>query len=355
VPRAILLPSERERQQIFHWLERVSSYTAWRRIVDYYAAWAAATHASLRAAEALGHGDDTTLSQTEYALIAKDLTHLEDMLARMRQGDKTLFQFNRYGHGAMHSRMLNHWSVMLDRIRYGENGIRPQTPLWEPFTDALTALCEAWGECGPHVLETRDHTTGRTHYGAWLRAALVTMPFPDRLGPVLDPVANTFIETHDRVPCAGIWEPITVERAATTSWRSLFRRSPLPKAPFRIAGAMNYLREGAMAPRLTVETTDDSMGIDTTWRLLWQDERYQDGTIPEQEAQYRFAAPLPPPARRPVVSASGEYDWTASGFIAHASGIWMAAHDLTIQITIQKGETLPLHQGSSVRWLLAQA
>jgi hypothetical protein len=33
--------------------------------------------------------------------------------------------------------------------------------------------------------------------------------------------------------------------------------------------------------------------LHTNWRLLWQDDRYADGIIPEDEVYYRFTKPTP--------------------------------------------------------------
>nr|WP_167761369.1 Imm71 family immunity protein [Duganella callida] len=46
-----LLPSELERQQIFYWLKRISSVTAWLRIFSYFQAWARAVEDSVRVAD----------------------------------------------------------------------------------------------------------------------------------------------------------------------------------------------------------------------------------------------------------------------------------------------------------------
>jgi hypothetical protein len=55
----VKLPSELERQQIFYWLKKLSSLTAWRRIFEYYQAWAEVTEKSVRQADNNGIGDDT--------------------------------------------------------------------------------------------------------------------------------------------------------------------------------------------------------------------------------------------------------------------------------------------------------
>jgi hypothetical protein len=71
---------------------------------------------------------------------------------------------------------------------------------------------------------------------------------------------------------------------------------------------MNYLHGGAIARQATqlfkvsvsdpnYYTAHNGFGFevkDVTWRLLWRDDRYEDGTIPEEEKDYLFVEPSPP-------------------------------------------------------------
>jgi hypothetical protein len=49
-------------------------------------------------------------------------------------------------------------------------------------------------------------------------------------------------------------------------------------------GCMNYLLAGTSAPQYQDGERDKPMPV--TWRLVWKDERYLDGTIPEEEKDY---------------------------------------------------------------------
>ncbi|WP_229211340.1 MULTISPECIES: Imm71 family immunity protein [unclassified Duganella] len=348
---AAMLPSDFERQQIFYWLRRVSSVTAWRRLFEFYRAWATATENSLREADEHGWGQETSLPQSEYALILKCLAHCEEGVSRLEKGDKRVFKFDANGEFAMARRMLSHWTQMLERIELGENGIKENTPLWAEFCEALISLGQAWGECAMHILEPRYlGEPGLTLYGAWLQAELKTMPFPQKLMQVPDPIDNTFVRTNDYTPCSGIWEPVDVPKP---SLLSLITRAPKPQPPFKLVGAMNYLHGGSKAPRIMVETASDNIDLDTTWRLLWRDDRYTDGTVPEEEAHYRFNKPdaVLPPA--PLIWVPKETIWAESGAVTQVAGKWLVETDLSASVTLQKGEKLPLHQGLEVRWVLA--
>ena len=285
----IKLPSAYERQQIFYWLQQISSVTAWRRILSYFDAWALATKNSLLVAEEQGWADKTSLSHSEYTLILKCLAHCETGVLRLSKGDKRVFKFDANGEFAMAERMLTHWAEMRSRIEIGESRVNPYVPLWEPFCKALDALSGAWSECAPDVLESRFlEDAAPTVYGQVLVRILQTTPFPPTLQSLPDPLDNTFVRTGRAVPCSGIWEPINVAKVEKTGMRSIFMPATNPQAPFEIAGTMNYLHGGSNAPQVALVTADDFLEIDITWRLLWRDDRYQDGSVPAIESGYRF-------------------------------------------------------------------
>lgn len=51
-------------------------------------------------------------------------------------------------------------------------------------------------------------------------------------------------------------------------------------------GCPNYFLNGAIATQYKLEGTDN--WYDVKWRLIWEDKRYLDGTIPEEEKAYIF-------------------------------------------------------------------
>lgn len=287
------LPSAFERQQIFYCLQKVSSVTAWRRIFEYYKKCAEIAENSWRLANEQGWGDRTGLPQSDYVLILTGLAHCEKGLARLGKGDKRVFKFDANGEFAKARRVLFHWAEMTTCIEEGENWIdEKHTPLWADFNVAITAACQAWQECARDMLEPRYlGEPAQTLYGEWLKEQLEILPFPDELAPVPHPIDNKFVKTNAYTPCSGIWEPIEVSSTSKTSLMSMFKKTPQPQSPFKIAGAMNYLHAGSSAPKITVETANDSIDLDTTWRLLWRDDRYNDGSIPKEEAHYRFIRP----------------------------------------------------------------
>lgn len=285
-----MLPTDIERAQIFFWLKKVSSATAWRRIFEFYRVWTVSAENSLRVADENGWAGKTAIPTSDYLLILKGLSHCEDGVIQLSKGDKRVFKFDANGKFAMARRILFHWAEMTTRIEQGENIIdENHTPFWVEFCETLTSACQAWQECAQHVLEPRYlDEPGLTLYGDWLRNELALLHFPENLLAPPDPSDNIFIKTGDIIPSSGIWEPVDEKKTPLTR---IFNRAVAPIPPFNPVGAMNYLHGGSQAPRITVETETDNIDFDTTWRLLWSDERYLDEEIPIEEKSYRFNEP----------------------------------------------------------------
>lgn len=286
----IMLPTDIERAQIFFWLKKVSSATAWRRIFEFYRVWTVSAENSLRVADENGWAGKTAIPTSDYLLILKGLSHCEDGVIQLSKGDKRVFKFDANGKFAMARRILFHWAEMTTRIEQRENIIdENHTPFWIEFCETLTSACQAWQECAQHVLEPRYlDEPGLTLYGDWLRNELALLHFPENLPAPPDPSDNIFIKTGDIIPSSGIWEPVDEKK---TPLSRIFNRAAPPIPPFNPVGAMNYLHGGSQAPRITVETETDNIDFDTTWRLLWSDERYLDEEIPIEEKSYRFNQP----------------------------------------------------------------
>jgi hypothetical protein len=137
-------------------------------------------------------------------------------------------------------------------VEIGENGIHARTPLWAECCQAVEALAHAWRKCAMLIAERRDHATAaRPPLGRWLQEELAQTPWPDLLDAVPDPSDGIFLCTYAAIPFSGRWEPI--DGAAPPLLRFLFR-TPTPRPPFRVAGAMSYLHGGTIAPHITIET-----------------------------------------------------------------------------------------------------
>ncbi|PRH13335.1 Imm72 family immunity protein [Burkholderia gladioli] len=76
------------------------------------------------------------------------------------------------------------------------------------------------------------------------------------------------VSSGEEIPVEGIWEP----------W-----------FPGDEVGCPSYFLKGSVAHTYLLEGTNDEYAV--RWRLLWEDTRYRDGSIPEEESTY-FPQPV---------------------------------------------------------------
>ncbi|TWI69236.1 immunity protein 72 of polymorphic toxin system [Pseudoduganella lurida] len=278
---------------MFHWLQKLSSITAWRRILVLYRAWLAVADRSIRKADELGYSDGTGIHRSEVVAIRDGLQPLEKAVARLGAGDRTVLQFDRYSDLEIASRPLFHAVTRQNRIDEGENGIdEHHTPFWFEYRGALAAVSEAWFECSSRIIAPhRLQGTGAIPFSPDLEHYLDTVPLPSELPSVPDPAEPLFVYTGRVPPCSGIWEPVAVPPRKLTLRSLLLIAPPPPPPPFCVVGAMHYLHGGLVAPHAPVSTGEEIDCVDVAWRLLWRDERYRDGSVPATESSYRFAFP----------------------------------------------------------------
>nr|GEU28504.1 hypothetical protein [Tanacetum cinerariifolium] len=153
------------------------------------------------------------------------------------------------------------------------------------------------------------------------------MSFPKPLDSVPDPVENIFLRTGENTPYSGVWEPVKVPKKSLIS---LITGTPKPQPPFEIEGTMNYLHAGSKAPQVEVRAEDKSAVFNTTWRLIWADDRYIDGTIPDEEATYRFNTMNDGLMLTAVAVRQKEIVWAYSGSVSEVTGRWLVESDLAV-------------------------
>ena len=357
VPTGTALPNELERKQIFYALKRWTSYTAWKRILDFYQAWSAIAEESLREASARGLEEKTGIHESKLVLILKGLANLDEAVSRLRQGDKRIFKYASYAELVQAYRPLDHETERLWRLADGDIGInRDATPLWDEYALTVGQLAQAWSECSPNAIQPSFDgavkTVARTFLNDHLKAELERMTFPDPLPMVPDPTESPLVRTGRVIEHSGIWEPVDAPAPKSIN---LFKPSP-PKGPFPVVGTMAYLHGGTAAPNMASHGTHGK-GEPTTWRQLWRDDRYEGGAIPEEEKRYVFLQPaVSGEVNSPARSAPATSLTVAeSGQKAPFGGRWLVEDDLHASVEVAVGEELPLHEGRKVRWTLAVA
>ncbi|WP_292934429.1 Imm72 family immunity protein [Noviherbaspirillum sp.] len=141
--------------------------------------------------------------------------------------------------------------------------------------------------------------------------------FPYQLPDVPQPTKIT-VDTGKEIPVDGIWEPEWIDPAVkknkVVTLRSLFTSVEPDNLQ---KGCMNYLVAGTIAPPYQDGMQKPVMPV--RWRLIWQDTRYTDGTIPDEEKEYL----APAPERRPNEMDSGVLRATA-GEECPRAGYWQS-------------------------------
>jgi len=284
-------PDERARRQRFYALKRWSSYTAWNRILALFQVWADHAEASVLESIAKNLESKSSVREDDYASILKGVARCDEGVRRLRAGDKRVFRCDVNGHFAIAAkRALAHWGRRLGPTGLIETGgilvNADHTPHWHAFERAAIELMRAWDECAlpilePHGTGAATHAAAATHVDGppqWVPR----LAFPEPLPAVPDPAKAVLVGSGRIVRHSGIWEPVD---APAPKLIRLFWPRP-PKGPLPIVGPMAYLHAGACAPHKARQGDID--GGPCTWRLLWRDQRYEDGSIPEEERHYEF-------------------------------------------------------------------
>ncbi|OLK76486.1 Imm71 family immunity protein [Xanthomonas oryzae] len=353
-PEGLKLPNELERRQMFYQLKKESSFTAWNRMLELYQAWADVTEESVRQADAQGWLEKSGIKELDYVGILKGLAHQEEGVRRLRKGDKRVFKFDANGEFVMANRQVSHWIELMWRIEIGDSLIKEEmTPLWHEFSECLEKMRHLGNEIWADIIEGRYFEDPAPNiYGRWFQENVSKMHFPPVIPDVPDPVENTLVATGSRIPCSGIWEPVDAPKPKKFS---LFSKPDVPSGFLPYIAAMNYLHGGSAAPKARQETQAGSVHPDVVWRLIWRDDRYEDGTIPDEEAGYVFMQPDDPAA---VVAASDQPQRkqvsAMSGQRASQAGRWLVMDDLNAAAQFNAGDELPLHEGRKVQWVLAE-
>lgn len=364
-PESGRLPSEIERRQIFHSLKRWSSYTAWHRILALYQAWVDAMEKTVSRCEDLPadspqyqHYKQVGLGTDSFVSSLKGLADVDEGVARLKRGDKRVFKYASYGEFFRGAQPLQTWNHFINHFVKSDGWpLQPELiPHWLELELAREQVSSAWGECGQHVLQQAQDGTieraTRTFLNEYLKADLDRITFPHPLPEVPNHPETVLVHSGNLVKQSGIWEPVD---APAPKLISLFKPSP-PQGPFPIVGTMAYLHAGTEAPNMASYGEID--GERCTWRLLWRDTRYEDGTIPEEEQHYIFLKPeasTQTTLAQPTTVYASSMTLVESGWPAPATGRWLVEDDLCASVDLNAGEVLPLHQGRSVRWILAAA
>ncbi len=263
-PAPFAQPPERDRQALFWWLKRNTSYTAVEHNAKLWDAFAAKFEQWLRAQPEPREHDIDSMKYILDTQIA-----YEQGLALLRRGDRSAW---RYQLAKLYTNLLtrrNDWFAPTPELNASMSG-HPTDLVARYFKahEATTAIpWDAWYD-----------GMGRPHDSA--RQLLMSLPFDTSLPT---PRWEVSFSPGKNAPKDGIYEQVDQTG--------------------HIVGGMAYFIKGMKsAPESWLEFGPNATNKDTNeylWRLIWEDTRYKDGSIPDEERLYPTPSdsiqPAPPP------------------------------------------------------------
>ena len=303
-------PDERDRRALFWWLKRNTSYTAiarngelWSQFVAEYESWLRSQDDPYEHyVEAFKYALDTQISYRRG-------------LERLRRGDRSAFN-------------CASSEGLLGRLYTGSVGRRLE---WNPPVEAIAAedrLPESMLRAYFKAHESAMACARTTSYRGMgfpvgsARTLLAALPFDTALP---EPRWDISFAPGKRAPKDGIYEMVNLDG--------------------HIVGSLQHFIKGEEArPDDFVEFGPDAGNEHAKsffWRLLWEDTRYKDGTLPEEEGSYptpeqSVAAARPAPEPRRIRCEGGEP--------CPQGGWWFTPAKADSRRHFQEGELMPNFQ-----------
>lgn len=312
-----------DRRRLFWSLKRSTSYSAWLRCRQRYSVFVDLMERQCRE-EPLGRMPPRRLAEkiagveeliAEGVLLPSDRNGMEDHyvtkwtaqdyaeamrglalydkgLARLKQGDRSVFLHNSQGaledayfcadrayqiyylggpkggdgmefHGKYVAAMMAALKWAVDNGHFAAGGL--QRSMADLSSAVWTETRYIQPSSGPRelLLGTRDELMRDT---AHLKEPLPNVP---------EPTTDDLVYTGQPCPAFGIYEPLVKD------------------------GVMTYMCQGERALRYGEPQHAPGAGIKVLWRLLWKDDRYVDGRIPDEEVNY-YPEPVRPPDFSPL-------------------------------------------------------
>ncbi|WP_005032244.1 Imm72 family immunity protein [Holophaga foetida] len=265
--------SEYDLRKIFWLLKRYTSLGLWQKIGEVHK-----TFFDLVEHEIQNHpqNDPDSMLVNLYRYALNDQIRFERGLKRLSQGDRSVLRQNPEG-DLYHSGAASNYVIQLDTFDCTPDG-------WPRLEEPGKAADRAFHG----VIYEPGEDQPAAYYSTWLllpqNLPKHAFPNPLPLVPAL-PARPILVKTGQQVPVDGIYEP---EGEGT---------------------CMNYLLGGTIAPKVLREYGEltreylgageyamlpDTETIPTTWHLIWEDHRYEDGTVPEEEKDYFLPMPGTP-------------------------------------------------------------
>jgi Immunity protein 72 len=330
-------PNKQDRLAAFYWLKRNSSYIyaeyvieRCKKVTTKYEVW-------LRKQD---DPRDSLVSVLKY-LLDSQIYGVKGLDA-LRRGDKSVFD-GKSSEGWLTKVPLNYQ-------------LAARQPEWEGRTEFYEYVTENAREGGAALAAwmSEYYEVFRLDWPGYQRTLgyknRTSTPTPAdqlvmRLGDLAqlpEPQWNISMGSGKPAPCNGIYETVNAQGHI-------------------IGGGMTYYLKG--------ETCDDyeipEYGPDASttkeikqgfwYRLLWEDTRYKDGTIPDEEKLYLLEDDQPVSAIQPSSGTlANDMLFAHTGETAPRAGTWVLKDDLQTRIEVMQGDKLPPHKGRDTTWVWSE-
>jgi hypothetical protein len=362
-------------------LKAFTSYTAWKRCRDRYAVfvnlmelqckeepvgrlgpaefakykamverWVRNGEFPAKALNNLENDHRTDWDSSTYARALEGLSQYDRGLVQLRNGDRGVFLHNSRGllEDAANSAKYEYEIYYMGGPKGGDGMVfygkyvpaMKAALLWAAQHGGFNAggMQPAMAELSAPSVWTEprdlpDPSGGKMHMPGSHVALMEATAHVKELPRVPVPTQDILVQTGEPCPVFGIYEPQVRD------------------------GMMAYMCQGQEAYRYGEPCNQPRAGTTVTWKLIWEDTRYRDGVIPEEERDYFPESNTPPDFSR-LVGAELANDWRSdqlvvqrSGEPAKYTGTWAAQDDLHGRIFWRQGDPLPLHKGAAIDWV----
>lgn len=374
--------TEEDRARQFWLLKRKTSYSAWKRCRDAYATYVDLVERQCkeepigqmgkkglakkivnverlvaegilpkRALNGIERSYQTKWTQAKYADVLKGLSLYDQGLARLRNGDRSVFVHNSQGvfedaanwayheyqavyqGGPRADQSLVYYGkyvpAMKAALQWGAEQVGFMAGGLQPEMADLSAPA-VWTETYQVYDSTeKRHRTVLGTRDSWKQQTAHVAELP----PVPQISEEVHVRTGEPCPVFGIYEAQVKD------------------------GLMVYMCQGQEAFRYGEPCLEPGGGHPITWKLIWEDKRYLDGTIPPEEAEY-FPDALTPPDFSRFVGEELDNEWKSDELVvahtgepARYTGRWAAKDDLGGMIYWRQGDPLPMNKGQPTDWV----
>jgi hypothetical protein len=313
-----------DRQKMFWYLKRKTSYTAWKRESDVFDRFAKLFGKQVKEQpHAPGYMGGTDWPDF-YPRVLKAQVCYEQGLDRLKQGDRTVWLYNERGILDDATTISSHWHCEL--INNGMRGDHTYDGKYvEEMKQAMRLFFIAKNDTG-YIQPMMACTPAPEFWGEFLIEKINTTNHPLILPDVPVPENEIVVRTDEEVPVFGIYEPQIKE------------------------GCLNYLLAGTPAPVLWGKEAGQQFNV--KWRLIWEDKRYLDGTVPIEEMDY-----FPPEAEAKIITELAKIPVEVQNITAFTEdqcpkeGNWVPIGQLDGKIKLKKGDVMPRYLDGWTTWV----